>query len=170
MLSTWSLGMDAIDAHWELAQHELAKQVEAHANGRASTSRRSRWGGYTSLMDEFWYPIRACEGMVDLVDGLSRTNRSVGAAELKVSHSPKDLLSLPNADDREKAKGFIERSGLLLLMGLSRDDLLELSKVRPLTPKEIDTGGEVQRSRDLARHRAGRRARRVPLPAPGRCC
>ncbi|WP_316304495.1 ATP-binding protein, partial [Clavibacter michiganensis] len=33
MLSTWSLGMDAIDAHWELAQHELAIQAEAHANG-----------------------------------------------------------------------------------------------------------------------------------------
>ena len=138
MLSTWSLGMDAIDAHWELAQHELAQQVEAHANGQEYQP-KIRWGGYTSLMDEFWYPIRACEGMVDLVDGLSRTNRSVGAAELKVSHSPKDLLSLPNAADREKAKGFIERSGLLLLMGLSRDDLLELSKVRPLTPKEINT-------------------------------
>jgi hypothetical protein len=136
MLSTWSLGMDAIDAHWELAQHELATQAEAHANGELYEPGIT-WGGYTTLMDEFWYPIRACEGMVDLVDGLSRTNRSVGTAELKVSHSPKDLLSLPNADDREKAKGFIERSGLLMLMALSRDDLLELSKVRPLTPKEI---------------------------------
>ncbi len=137
MLSTWSLGMDAIDAHWELAQYELAKEAEAYANGDRYQAQVT-WGGYTSLMDEFWYPIRACEGMVDLVDGLSRTNRSVGAAELKVSHSPKDLLSLPNADDREKAKGFIERSGLLMLMALSRDDLNEVSKVRSLTPKEID--------------------------------
>jgi hypothetical protein len=138
MLSTWSLGMDAVDAHWELAQHELAKQVEAHANNDVYEPQIS-WGGYTSLMDEFWYPIRACEGMVDLVDGLSRTNRSVGTAELKITHSPKDLLSLPNEADRPKAKGFIERSGLLLLMGLSRDDLEELAKVRPLTPKEINT-------------------------------
>ncbi|UQB17853.1 ATP-binding protein (plasmid) [Clavibacter nebraskensis] len=137
MLSTWSLGMDAIDAHWELAMHELGLQAEAHANGDVYEP-RIRWGGYTSLMDEFWYPIRACEGMVDLVDGLSRTNRSVGTAEMKVSHSPKDMLSLRNADDREKAKGLIERSGLLMLMALSREDLMELSKVRPLTPKEID--------------------------------
>ncbi|MDD1386838.1 ATP-binding protein [Curtobacterium poinsettiae] len=137
MLSTWSLGMDAIDAHWELAQHELALQAEAHANGQRYEPAYT-WGGYTSLMDEFWAPIRFCEGMVDLVDGLTRTNRSVGTAELKVSHSPKDLLSLPNAADREKARGFIERSGLLLLMGLSRDDLLELSRVRPLTPSEIN--------------------------------
>jgi hypothetical protein len=137
MLSTWSLGMDAIDAHWELAQHELRKKQAAAAEGQEYTPEVT-WGGYTTLMDEFWYPLRACEGMVDLIDRLSRTNRSVGTAELKITHSPKDLLSLRNEEDRQKAKGFIERSGLLLLMGLSRDDLIELDKVRSLTAREIN--------------------------------
>lgn len=137
MLSTWSLGMDAIDAHWELAQHELRLQAEAAEHGETYEPQVT-WGGYTTLMDEFWYPLRACEGMVDLIDRLSRTNRSVGTAELKITHSPKDLLSLRNEEDRQKAKGFIERSGLLLLLGLSREDLLELNKVRPLTPREIN--------------------------------
>lgn len=152
MLSTWSLGMDAIDAHWELAQHELAKEAEAYANGERYEA-KVRWGGYTSLTDEFWYPIRFCEGMVDLVDGLSRTNRSVGTAELKISHSPKDLLSLRNADDREKAKGFIERSGLLMLMALSRDDLRDLAKVRSLTPAEIDLVAGFNRASSWKGHR-----------------
>jgi hypothetical protein len=145
MLSTWSLGMDAIDAHWELAQHEQRLVEEAAAAGEVHEPKVT-WGGYTTLMDEFWYPIRACDGMVNLIDRLSRTNRSKGTAELKITHSPKDLLSLRNSEDREKARGFIERSGLLLLMGLSRDDLLELNKVRPLTPKEINTVAKFSQS------------------------
>lgn len=166
MLSTWSLGMDAIDAHWELAEHEKRKQQEA-ADAGQQYEPAITWGGYTTLMDEFWYPIRACEGMVDLVDGLSRTNRSVGTAELKITHSPKDLLSLPNADDREKAKGFIERSGLLLLMGLSRDDLLELSKVRPLTPKEINMVASFSQSKDWIGSRRQKGAKGAP-PGAGK--
>jgi hypothetical protein len=152
MLSTWSLGMDAIDAHWELAQHESAKAAEAHANGEVYEPQVT-WGGYTTMFDEFWYPLRACEGMVDLVDGLSRTNRSVGTADLKISHSPKDLLSLRNPDDREKAKGFIERSGLLLLMALSREDLRELAKVRSLTQAEIDLVAGFNRASSWKGHR-----------------
>lgn len=161
MLSTWSLGMDAIDAHWELAQHELRLQTEAAAQGEAYEPQVT-WGGYTTLMDEFWYPLRACEGMVELIDRLSRTNRSVGTAELKITHSPKDLLSLKNEDDRQKAKGFIERSGLLLLMGLSEEDLLTLNKVRALTPREIR---EVV-SFTQAPNWTGARRKNGPPPAP----
>lgn len=137
MLSTWSLGMDAIDAHWELAQHESRLAEEAQQAGEQYEP-AVRWGGYTTLMDEFWYPMRACPGMVDHVDKLSRTNRSKGTAELKVTHSTKDAESLPNEEDRTKARGLAERSGVIGLMALARTDLKELSKVRPLTEKEID--------------------------------
>lgn len=163
MLSTWSLGMDSIDAHWELAQHELRLQAEAAREGQVYEP-AIRWGGYTTLMDEFWYPIRACEGMVDLVDGLSRTNRSVGTAELKVSHSPKDLLSLKNEEDRQKAKGFIERSGLLMLMGLSEDDLHELAKVRSMTQSEINQVVGFSTARNWT---GNRRKNGPPPPPPG---
>ncbi|WP_420367142.1 ATP-binding protein [Curtobacterium sp. L1-20] len=161
MLSTWSIGMDAIDAHWELAQHELRLQAEAAQQGEAYEPQVT-WGGYTTLMDEFWYPLRACEGMVDLIDRLSRTNRSVGTAELKITHSPKDLLSLRNEEDRQKAKGFIERSGLLLLMGLSHDDLLELSKVRSMTTQEINEVISFSKAPDWT----GSRRKNGPPPAP----
>lgn len=137
MLSTWSLGMDGIDAHWELAQHEQRLADEALHEGEVYLPKVT-WGGYTTLMDEFWFPLRACEGIVDRVDALSRTNRSVGTAELKVTHTPKDLLSLPNPEDQQKARGFLERSGLLLLMALSREDLMTLRQVRHLTDEEIN--------------------------------
>lgn len=137
MLSTWSLGMDGIDAHWELAQYENRKADEAAAAGELYVP-RVVWGGYSTLMDEFWYPLRACKGIVDRVDTLSRTNRSKGTAEMKITHSPKDLLSLPDADDREKARGLTERAGLLGLMSLTREDLIDLSRVKKLTEKEID--------------------------------
>lgn len=57
---------------------------------------------------------------------------------MKITHSPKDLLSLPNMEDREKARGLTERSGLLGLMALTREDLDTLSEVKPLTSREID--------------------------------
>ena len=136
MLMSWSLGMDSIDAHWELAKAEATKQAEAAAEGEVYVPAVT-WSGYTTLMDEFWYPIRATPGIVDQVDALSRSNRSVGTAEMKITHSPKDMLSLPNAEDREKARGLAERCGLLGLMALTTDDLDELAKIKPLTDKEI---------------------------------
>lgn len=154
MLSTWSLGMDGIDAHWELAQYEKHKSEEAAALGERYTP-KVVWGGYSTLMDEFWYPIRACKGIVDRVDTLSRTNRSKGTAEMKVTHSPKDLLSLPDADDREKARGLTERAGLLGLMALTREDLYELSKVKKLTEKEINLVAGFNAARSWGKGRKG---------------
>lgn len=123
MLATWNIGFSAIDAHWEMSQHD----PDLH------------WGGYLSVQDEFWYPMRACEGIIDRVDRIGRTNRGLGVSELKITHSPKDFLSLPNEKDRATAKGFAQRSGVLGLMALSLDDLHELSAVQPLNAKEIET-------------------------------
>lgn len=137
MIMSWSLGMDTIDAHWELAKYER-EQAEAAAAEGERYEPKVVWTGYTSLMDECWYPFRSTPGIVDRADALSRSNRSKGTAEMKITHSPKDLLSLPNMEDREKARGLTERSGLLGLMALTREDLDTLSEVKPLTSREID--------------------------------
>lgn len=122
MLATWSIGFSTIDAHWELSQHDPTV----------------RWGGYLALQDEFWYPMRACEGIIDRADRVGRTNRGLGVSELKVMHTPKDSLSLANPHDRQKAIGFAQRSGMLGLMALSLDDLHYLSEnVVPLNAREI---------------------------------
>ncbi len=45
------LGMNAIDAHWELSQHE-AKKVEEAAAEAQGASPRYTWHGHSSLMDD----------------------------------------------------------------------------------------------------------------------
>lgn len=167
MLMSWSMGMDAIDAHWELAKYEAAQAEAAAAAGERYTPKVT-WSGYSTLMDEFWYPIRSTPGIVDLVDALSRSNRSVGTAEMKITHSPKDMLSLPNADDREKARGLAERSGLLGLMALTRADLEELSKVKALTSREIDEAAGFNAAPAWSKlPAAGRVDRDEQAPPPG---
>jgi hypothetical protein len=156
MLGTWSLGMDAIDAHWELAQHEA--RLAAATPGYIP---EVTWGGYVTLMDEFWFPIRHCRGIVDLADALSRTNRSKGVAEIKITHTPKDFLSLPNKADRETARGFAERAGLLGLMSLTEEDLRSLSKIKPLTEDEIALVSSFNASKSWGNKKMKNRTRRL---------
>lgn len=149
MLATWQIGFSTIDAHWELSQYDPDVP----------------WNGYMAVQDEFWFPMRAVEGIVDLADRLGRTNRSVGVSELKITHTPKDFLSLPNPEDREKARGFAQRSGALGLMALSRDDLYELSeKVVPLNGREIDTVASFNQPQGW---KGGLAPDGTPLPPPG---
>ena len=135
MMTTWRLGMNAIDAHWELSQHEAKKEAEAKAEGEVYTPKYA-WRGYSSLMDEFWYPVRMAPGMVQEVDKLSRTNRSVGVGEWKITHSPKDFLMLENAADRNIAKALIGKCGLWVLLALEPEDIEVLRTIRPISTKE----------------------------------
>ena len=148
MLATWTIGFSSIDAHYELSRHDPS----------------IGWGGYFAMQDEFWYPMRACEGIIDRVDRIGRTNRGKGVSELKITHSPKDFLSLPNAKDRATAKGFTERSGVLGAMALSREDLHDLNDVVPLNDREIDTVAGFNAPPSWKQERA---ADGRPLPPPG---
>ena len=135
MMTTWRLGMNAIDAHWELSQHEAKKEAEAAAEGETYIPKYT-WHGYSSLMDEFWYPVRMAPGMVTEVDKLSRTNRSVGVGEWKITHSPKDFLMLENAADRKIAHSLIGKCGLWVLLALEPEDIEVLRTIRPISTRE----------------------------------
>lgn len=135
MMTTWRLGMNAIDAHWELTQHEAKKVEEAAAEGEVYTPRYT-WHGYSSLMDEFWYPVRMAPGMIQEVDKLSRTNRSVGVGEWKITHSPKDFLMIDNEADRKIAHSLIGKCGLWVLLALEPEDIDVLRTIRPISTKE----------------------------------
>ena len=135
MMSTWRLGMNAIDAHWELSQFEARKAEEAASDGQVYVPKYT-WHGYSSLMDEFWYPVRMAEGMVQEVDRLSRTNRSVGVGEWKITHSPKDFLMLANEADRKIAHSLIEKCGLWVLMAMTDADITALSEIRAINEVE----------------------------------
>lgn len=78
---------------------------------------------YFAVLDELWQALRAGEGMVDRVDAITRLNRKFGLGYAMITHTAKDLQSLPNPEDRDKAMGFIARAGYVALAGLPRSEL-----------------------------------------------
>ena len=68
----------------------------------------------------------------------TRLNRSQGVASMMVTHSLDDLRALPSPHDVAKAKGFIDRSAIVVLSGLPRRELREVSDVVALTDAECD--------------------------------
>lgn len=88
------------------------------------------------VLDELWRPLRAGQGMVDRVDVLTRVNRTKGAGQTMCTHTMSDLLALASAEDREKARGFVERAGMVICGGLPRREMQMLSEVVELSSAE----------------------------------
>jgi len=112
LLACWSEGFGAVEAANALADVGLAPQ------------RR-----FFIVLDELWRVLRSGEGMVDRVDELTRLNRNSGVGQVMITHSMADLRALRNPQDRDKAKGFIERAGLVVCAGLPTQEVDELSEI-----------------------------------------
>jgi hypothetical protein len=112
LLACWSDGFGAVEAANALADAGLAPQ------------RR-----FFIVLDELWRVLRSGEGMVDQVDQLTRLNRNSGVGQAMVTHSMADLRALRRPEDRDKAKGFIERAGLVVCGGLPAQEVDELSEI-----------------------------------------
>ena len=112
LMACWSTGFGAINVSHTLADAGLE---------------RRRY--HFVVMDELWQALRAGAGMVDRVDSLTRLNRAYGVGMSMISHTLADLKALPNKEDQEKAKGFIERSGMVITAGLPRAEMPELSEI-----------------------------------------
>ncbi len=112
LLACWSEGFGAVEAANALADAGLAPQ------------RR-----FFIVLDELWRVLRSGEGMVDKVDELTRLNRNSGVGQAMITHSMADLRALRNPQDRDKAKGFIERAGLVVCAGLPAQEVDELSEI-----------------------------------------
>lgn len=91
---------------------------------------------YFVVLDELWRALRAGKGMVDRVDALTRLNRSVGVGQVMISHTMSDLLALPAEEDRMKARGFVERSGMVICGGLPASEMKLLTQAVPLSRQE----------------------------------
>jgi hypothetical protein len=89
------------------------------------------------VLDELWRALRAGTGMVDSFDALTRLNRAKGAVTVMVTHSLRDLEALPNAADRAKAAGLMERCDTVLLGASSPNELAAIAQRRPLTGEEM---------------------------------
>jgi len=93
---------------------------------------------YFVILDELWRALRAGRGMVDRVDALTRLNRQRGVGLAMISHTMSDLLALPTDEDRMKARGFVERAGMVVCGGLPGAEMHMLTAAVPLSRAEQD--------------------------------
>ena len=91
---------------------------------------------YFVILDELWRALRAGRGMVDRVDALTRLNRQRGVGMAMCSHTMSDLMSLANEEDRMKARGFVERSGMVICGGLPAAEMPMLQSAIPFSQAE----------------------------------
>ncbi|MFF4492584.1 ATP/GTP-binding protein [Streptomyces sp. NPDC001546] len=121
MLAAWSDGLGTVAAAHALADAGLAPQ---------------RW--FFTVLDELWRPLRAASGIVERIDALTRLNRSLGLGDAKITHTLKDAEALGSESDRAKARGFVERAGMVVCAGLPRTEMEELGKVIGMSEREMD--------------------------------
>jgi hypothetical protein len=121
MLAAWSDGLGTVAASHALADAGLAPR---------------RW--FFTVLDELWRPLRAASGIVDRIDALTRLNRSLGLGDAKITHTLKDAESVGTDQDRAKARGFVERAGMVVCAGLPKAEMEELGRVVGLSRREIE--------------------------------
>ncbi|MGY1438578.1 ATP/GTP-binding protein [Streptomyces reniochalinae] len=121
MLAAWSDGLGSVAASHALADEGLTPR---------------RW--FFTVLDELWRPLRAASGIVDRIDALTRLNRTLGMGDAKITHTLKDAEALGTDADRAKARGFVERAGMVVCAGLPRAEMEELGKIVGLSQREIE--------------------------------
>jgi hypothetical protein len=119
LMACWSSGFGAVTV--------------AHALADAGLEPRRH---YFVVLDELWRALRAGQGMVDRVDALTRLNRQRGVGMAMVSHTMSDLNALERSEDRMKARGFVERSGMVVCGGLPAAEMPMLTQVVRLSRAE----------------------------------
>lgn len=115
----WNLGSATVSAESHLAAHE---------------GRRRRT--YMLVMDELWRVLRASDDMVHFIDAITRLNRGRGIAQIMVTHTMRDL-KLSEQHLTDVAWGFVERSAMVFLGGLSEGEMGNLEEVFALTNAEV---------------------------------
>ncbi len=119
LLACWSAGFGTVNVASALADAGL--EPRRH---------------YFVILDELWRALRAGRGMVDRVDALTRLNRARGVGLAMISHTMSDLLALASAEDQMKAKGFVERSGMVICGGLPGAEMPLLTSAVPMSVAE----------------------------------
>ena len=119
LMACWSAGFGAVNVAHALADAGL--EPERH---------------YWIVLDEVWRSLRA--GLVDNMDGVTRLNRNEGVGQAMITHTMSDLEALPNCEDRMKARGFVERSGMVICGGLPAAEMPKLTQAVALSRAEQD--------------------------------
>lgn len=101
LLASWTFGFASVEVSNALA--DAGQAPRRH---------------YLLALDELWRALRVGHGLVDQIDGLTRLNRQDAVGQVFISHTTKDLRSLADASEIAKAKGFVERSGMVIVGAL----------------------------------------------------
>jgi hypothetical protein len=118
LMACWSTGFGMVNVATALADAGLER--ERH---------------YFVILDELWRALRSGAGMVDRVDALTRLDRNKGVGQLMVTHSLADLNALDEVD-RMKARGFVERAGMVMCAGLPRSEMPMLTSAVGMSAAE----------------------------------
>ena len=95
----------------------------AHALADAGLGPRRN---YFVVLDELWRALRAGAEMVNRIDALTRLNRNEGVGQAMITHTLSDLESLPTETERQAARGFVERSGMVITGALPHAEMEKL--------------------------------------------
>lgn len=119
LLACWSYGFATVEIAQTLAD--------------AGVAPRER---FAIVMDELWRILRASSGLVERIDALTRLNRTMGVAQLMVTHSMADFNALESEADRLKALGFVERSKMIVMGGLPQREMELIEGVMSMSRAE----------------------------------
>jgi len=117
LMACWSCGFGAVNVAHALADAGL--EPERH---------------YWIVLDEVWRSLRA--GLVDSMDGVTRLNRNEGVGQAMATHTMSDLEALPREEDRMKARGFVERAGMVMCGALPPAEFSKLRRVMAFSDAE----------------------------------
>jgi hypothetical protein len=93
---------------------------------------------YFVVLDELHRALQAGGGVIEHLDLLTRLNRSWLVGQVMITHTMKDLDAVADKQDRARARGFVERSGMVFLGGLPPSEMQLLQKVVRLSKREED--------------------------------
>ena len=119
LMACWSQTFAAVDASHALADAGLAPNRT-----------------FFIVLDELWRALRSGPGMVDRIDSLTRLNRNEGVGQAMITHTMSDLDALADEADRQKARGFVERAGMVVAGALPRAEMAKLNEVVKLSEVE----------------------------------
>jgi hypothetical protein len=121
LMASWSAGFGTVNVAQALAAAGLEPQRH-----------------YIIAMDEIHQALRSGPGMVERYDRITRLNRAYGVGQIMCTHTMKDLDALPTEEDRSKARGLVERSGMVVLGGLPTAEIPLISQVVRISGAEQD--------------------------------
>ena len=120
LLACWSYGFGTVRVAEALAEANLEPQRH-----------------YLVVMDEMWRSLRVGKGLVQRIDALTRLNRQRGVGQIMITHTLSDL-ELADAHETAMAKGFVERSSIVICGGLPDSEMRKLQEVVRYSEAEQD--------------------------------